>query len=71
MSMHRVPHGTTTTIHADVNHGQRKLAARLYVFRSESNPLIGKWHVDTRVACGDASDDENCRQFVHTFAAGQ
>lgn len=49
-----VPHGTTTTIHADVNHGQRKLAARLYVFRSESNPLIGKWHVDTRVACGDA-----------------
>jgi hypothetical protein len=47
-----VPHGTTATILADVEKGRRKLSGKVYVFHPDENPLIGAWHVDTRVACG-------------------
>jgi len=47
-----VPHGSTATVHANVNHGQRKLKAKLYVYRTEENPLIGNWRVDQKMACG-------------------
>ena len=48
-----VPHGTTATILADVEHGRRKLSGKVYVYHPDENPLIGTWRVDTRVACGD------------------
>jgi hypothetical protein len=54
-----VPHGATTTVHADVNNGRRKLEAKLYVFRPEENPLIGRWYVDPQVACGDAQESKS------------
>ena len=47
-----VPHGTTATIFADVEKGRRKLSGKVFVFHPDENPLIGSWHVDTRVACG-------------------
>jgi hypothetical protein len=37
-----VKHGATTTVHAEVAGGQRKLTAKLYVFRPEENPLVGR-----------------------------
>ncbi len=51
-----VAHGTTTTIHADVAEGRRKLQATLYVFRPDENPLIGAWKIDARIACGEANE---------------
>ena len=51
-----VPHAATTTVHANVASGRRKLTAKLYVFRPEENPLIGKWFVDQKVACGEAEE---------------
>lgn len=51
-----VPHGTTATILGDVEHGRRKLSGKVYVFHPDENPLIGEWHVDTRVACGDSQE---------------
>lgn len=51
-----VPHGTTAIILADVEHGKRKLSGKVYVFHPDENPLIGGWHVDTRVACGDSQE---------------
>jgi hypothetical protein len=54
-----VPHGATTTVHANVNHGRRKLEAKLYVFRPEVNPLIGRWYVDPRVICGDSQETKS------------
>jgi hypothetical protein len=47
-----VPHGTTVTIVGDVEKGRRKLSEKVYVYHPDENPLIGAWHVDTRVACG-------------------
>ncbi|HLK08243.1 MAG TPA: hypothetical protein VKV30_09885 [Candidatus Angelobacter sp.] len=51
-----VPHGTTATLLADVEHGRRKLSGKVYVYHPDENPLIGTWHVDTRVACGDSQE---------------
>src|SRR6478609_8643319 len=51
-----VPHGTTAMILADVEHGRRKLSGKVYVFHPDENPLIGAWHVDTRVACGESQE---------------
>ncbi|HZI55573.1 MAG TPA: hypothetical protein VFF39_02300 [Verrucomicrobiae bacterium] len=51
-----VPHGAHTTVHVNIGNGRRKLATTLYVFRSEENPLIGKWHVDQKMACGEAQE---------------
>src|SRR5579864_6486466 len=51
-----VPHGTTATILADVESGRRKLSGKVYVFHPDENPLIGAWHVDTRVACGRSQE---------------
>lgn len=51
-----VPHGTTATILADVEHGRRKLSGKVHVYHPDENPLIGTWHVDTRVACGDSQE---------------
>lgn len=36
----------------DVEKGRRKLSGKVYVYHPDENPLIGAWHVDTRVACG-------------------
>lgn len=49
-----VPHGTTATILGDVEKGRRKLSGKVYVFHLDENPLIGAWHVDTHVACGES-----------------
>ena len=49
-----VPHGTTATIFADVEKGRRRLSGKVYVYHPDENPLIGTWHVDTRVACGES-----------------
>jgi hypothetical protein len=49
-----VPHGTTATVRGDVENGRRKLSTKIYVFHPAVNPLIGQWHVDTRVACGES-----------------
>lgn len=51
-----VPHGATATILADVEHGRRKLSGKVYVYHPDENPLIGAWHVDTRVACGESQE---------------
>lgn len=51
-----VPHGTTATILADVDKGRKKLSGKVYVFHPDENPLIGTWHVDTHVACGDSQE---------------
>src|SRR5437899_5079978 len=51
-----VPHGATTTVHANVGNGRRRLTAKLYVFRPEENPLVGRWRVDLKVACGEAEE---------------
>ena len=51
-----VPHGTTATILADVEKGRRKLSGKVYIFHSDENPLIGEWHVDTRVVCGESQE---------------
>ena len=51
-----VPHGTTATILGNVENGRRKLSGKVYVFRPDENPLIGIWHVDTRVACGESQE---------------
>ena len=51
-----VPHGTTATILADVERGRRKLSGKVHVYHPDENPLIGTWHVDTRVACGDSQE---------------
>jgi hypothetical protein len=48
-----VPHGTTATILGDVEMGRRKLSGKVYVFHPDENPVIGAWHVDTRVVCGE------------------
>ena len=51
-----VPHGTTATILADVEHGRRKLSGKVHVYHPDENPLIGTWHVDTHVVCGDSQE---------------
>lgn len=51
-----VPHGTNATILADVEHRRRKLSGKVYVFHPDENPLIGTWHVDTRMACGESQE---------------
>jgi hypothetical protein len=51
-----VPHGTTATILADVEHGRRKLSGKVYVYHPDQSPLIGTWQVDTHVACGDSQE---------------
>jgi hypothetical protein len=51
-----VAHGTTALVHADVENGRRKLKTMLYVFRPETNPLIGSWSVDPKVACGEKQE---------------
>lgn len=51
-----VPHGTTATILADVEHGRKTLSGKVHVYHPDENPLIGTWHVDTRVACGDSQE---------------
>ena len=51
-----VPHCTTATILGDVEKGRRKLSGKVYVFHPDQDPLIGAWHVDTRVACGASQE---------------
>lgn len=51
-----VPHGTIATILADVEHGRRKLSGKVHVYHPDENPLIGTWHVDTRVVCGESQE---------------
>ena len=51
-----VRHGTTATILGNVENGRKKLSGKVYVFHPDENPLIGTWHVDTRVACGESQE---------------
>lgn len=51
-----VKHGTTATVHADVAGGRRKLQATVYAFRPDENPLVGRWKIDSNIACGDANE---------------
>jgi hypothetical protein len=51
-----VPHGTTATILADLEKGRKKLSGKVYVFHPDQNPLIGQWHVDTHVTCGEPQE---------------
>jgi hypothetical protein len=53
-----VAHGATTTVHANVSQGQwhRKLEAKLFVYRTEENPLVGHWYIDEKVACGKTGE---------------
>jgi hypothetical protein len=51
-----VPHGTTATILGDVEQGRKKLSGKVYVFHPDENPLIGAWHVDASVACGESQE---------------
>jgi hypothetical protein len=73
-----VLHGTTATILADVEHGRRKLSGKVYVYHPDEDPLIGAWHVDTRVACGDpqeikaaAANQLSLRGYNWSFHASQ
>src|SRR5260221_2299998 len=51
-----VAHGSTATVQANVAGGRRKLKTKLYVFKRDQNPLVGKWYVDSHTACGDAQE---------------
>jgi len=51
-----VKHGTTATVHADVAGGRRKLQATIYAFRPDENPLVGRWKIDSNIACGEANE---------------
>jgi hypothetical protein len=51
-----VPHGATTTVHANVSQVPRKLEAKLFVYRTEENPLVSHWHIDEKVACGKTGE---------------
>lgn len=62
-----VPHGTTATILGDVEHGRKKLSGKVYVYHPDENPLIGTWHVDTRVACGDSQEFKAAATNQHTL----
>jgi hypothetical protein len=46
-----VPHGTTTSVHADVARGKRKLESKLYVYSPKVNPLIGGWNIQSTTPC--------------------
>jgi len=54
-----VPHGASTTVHADVAHGRRKLEEKLYVFNAGNNPLIGRWVVGPNIVCGQARETKS------------
>lgn len=45
-------HGTTATVAANVDNGRRRLTAKLYVFRPEVNPFVGRWGQDSKQVCG-------------------
>ena len=51
-----VPHGATTTVHANVSQIPRKLEAKLFVYRAEENPLVSHWYIDEKVACGKTGE---------------
>ena len=51
-----VQHGVMAVLHADVAGGRRKLESKVYVFRREENPLVGRWSIDSMIACGDANE---------------
>ncbi len=51
-----VEHGTTATVRADVADGRRKLQATIYAFRPDENPLVGRWKIDSNIACGEKSE---------------
>jgi hypothetical protein len=50
----------------------------VYVFHPDENPLIGQWHVDTHVTCGDSQENKaaaagplTLRGYDWTFHAGR
>lgn len=51
-----VKHGTMATVHAEVAGGRRKLQAMVYAFRPDENPLVGRWKIDSNIACGEANE---------------
>jgi len=44
--------GTKYTVTADVESGRRTLSIDVHVYTPESNPLVGIWREESRVACG-------------------
>lgn len=51
-----VKHGTTATVHANVAWGKRLLETKIYAFRPDENPLVGRWKIDSNIACGEANE---------------
>jgi hypothetical protein len=51
-----VKHGTTATVHANFAGGKRLLETKIYAFRLEENPLVGRWKIDSNIACGEANE---------------
>jgi hypothetical protein len=51
-----VPNGATAIVVASIESGRRVLKARLHVFTREVNPLVGRWHVESLVACSDGRE---------------
>jgi hypothetical protein len=51
-----VPHGVSTTVRANISQIPRKLEAKLFVYRTEENPLVGHWYIDEKVACGKTGE---------------
>jgi len=48
-----VPNGTTVIVRASIEEERRVLKARLHIFTREANPLVGRWHVESLIACSD------------------
>jgi hypothetical protein len=51
-----VKHGTTATVHANVAGGKRLLEAKIYVFLPGENPVLGRWKIDSNIACGEKDE---------------
>src|SRR5262249_55291645 len=51
-----VKHGTTAVVHAEVAGGRKKLQATVYAFKADENPLVGRWKIDSSIACGEANE---------------
>ena len=51
-----VPHGATATVRAHVSQVRRTLEAKLFVYRTEQNPLVGHWFIDEKVVCGKTGE---------------
>ncbi|MBA2445846.1 MAG: hypothetical protein H0V49_11015 [Nocardioidaceae bacterium] len=53
-----VPSGSVFTARADVEGGRRHVAADVYVYTPEGNPLVGLWREEAQVACGTRAESD-------------